>query len=305
MIIKRDGTVEEFNPDKIFKAIKKAFISTAKTFKDEEIDRIVKTILDIVDKDTLSVEEIQDLVEQTLMNEKYFDVARHYILYREHRNKKRQYRNEINNLVPSYDINRVLKDIQRDFTDDCYDLSKLLSKYKSFKIFKMGEIEKLHTLIRASIELISVDEPSWDLISGRLFMYNFNLEIKENQKNYNLINFKDRISVYVNRYGYDEDLLTCFNEEEVKQLEKYMNKNRDKLLTYSKIKILLSDYLVKLDDFDYIQNVQEFYMLIAMIKNKNSANKLEDSKRYYDSLSKQEFSLTSSDLILVLKSLAL
>ena len=136
-------------------------------------------------------------------------------------------------------------------------------------------------------------------------MYNFNLEIKENQKNYNLINFKDRISVYVNRYGYDEDLLTCFNEEEVKQLEKYMNKNRDKLLTYSKIKILLSDYLVKLDDFDYIQNVQEFYMLIAMIKNKNSANKLEDSKRYYDSLSKQEFSLTSSDLILVLKSLAL
>ena len=304
MIIKRDGTVEPFNPEKIFKAIKKAFISTARTVKDEEIQDLVSKILDIISKDTLSVEEVQDLVEQTLMNDKYFDVARHYILYREVRNKKRQYRNEINNIVPSFDLNKVLKDIQRDFTDDCYDLSKLLSKYKSFKIFQMDEVEKLHTLIRASIELINVDEPSWDLISGRLFMYNFNLEVKENLKTHNLTSFQDRLNLYVKRFGYDNDLLK-YSEEELKILEKYINKNRDKLLTYSQIKIFLQDYLARLKDFDFIETIQEFYMIISMIKNKNSASKLEDSKRYYDSLSKQEINLTNSDLFLILKSLAL
>ena len=304
MIIKRDGTVEPFNPEKIFKSIKKAFISTARTVKDEEIQDLVSKILDIISKDTLSVEEVQDLVEQTLMNDKYFDVARHYILYREVRNKKRQYRNEINNIVPSFDLNKVLKDIQRDFTDDCYDLSKLLSKYKSFKIFQMDEVEKLHTLIRASIELINVDEPYWDLISGRLFMYNFNLEVKENLKTHNLTSFQDRLNLYVKRFGYDNDLLK-YSEEELKILEKYINKNRDKLLTYSQIKIFLQDYLARLKDFDFIETIQEFYMIISMIKNKNSASKLEDSKRYYDSLSKQEINLTNSDLFLILKSLAL
>ena len=45
MIIKRDGSLEEFNKDKIFKAIKKAFISTNKTFKDDDITSLLNEII--------------------------------------------------------------------------------------------------------------------------------------------------------------------------------------------------------------------------------------------------------------------
>ena len=39
-IVKRDGTLEDFNEEKIFKALRKAFLSTNVTFKEEEVRNI-------------------------------------------------------------------------------------------------------------------------------------------------------------------------------------------------------------------------------------------------------------------------
>lgn len=78
-ITKRDGSKEEFNPQKIIRAIDKAG-----SVKSEVVQKIVES----VEKnfhDGLSVEEIQDLVELGLMRSKYKEVAREYIRYRKTR----------------------------------------------------------------------------------------------------------------------------------------------------------------------------------------------------------------------------
>lgn len=91
-VIKRDGKIEDFKETNIFKAIKKATSVLPKEnhLTDEEILRVVNFVKENVSsKDLIEVEEIQNLVEQGLMKNNYFEVAKEYILSRHERDKKR------------------------------------------------------------------------------------------------------------------------------------------------------------------------------------------------------------------------
>ena len=93
VIIKRDGTKEEFNADKIFNALTKAFKACGYT----SVENVIR---DMVSEmrfwDNITVEEIQDEVEETLYNYEYFDVARAYSIYREEHKKARFIRGRLN-----------------------------------------------------------------------------------------------------------------------------------------------------------------------------------------------------------------
>jgi ribonucleoside-triphosphate reductase len=95
IILKRDGAKETFDKKKVEEAALKAFKAV-----DGKIDEYAETkcenIADFVEdsvrsnKDhTYHVEEIQDMVENGLMSTKRKDVARAYIIYRNHRNEVR------------------------------------------------------------------------------------------------------------------------------------------------------------------------------------------------------------------------
>ena len=79
IVIKRNGEKEQFNVEKIVTAVTKAFKSV-----NEEIPwsftQTIRALFEI--NDTIEVEEIQDRVEQLLMHDGYYNVAKAYILYR-------------------------------------------------------------------------------------------------------------------------------------------------------------------------------------------------------------------------------
>ena len=85
-VIKRNGSEATFDPKKISSAITKANLSVAENFRisDEKIEEITKDITNAAKKAkrAFSVEEIQDLVEDALMGENAFRLARAYITYR-------------------------------------------------------------------------------------------------------------------------------------------------------------------------------------------------------------------------------
>lgn len=93
VIIKRDGIKEEFNADKIFNALTKAFKACGYT----SVENVIR---DMVSEmrfwDNITVEEIQDEIEETLYNYEYFDVARAYSIYREEHKKARFIRSRLN-----------------------------------------------------------------------------------------------------------------------------------------------------------------------------------------------------------------
>ena len=91
-IQKRDGRTEEYNSEKIYKAIMGAVHDIGKEVNEDIVKRIVKDITQYVNElntEFISIEEIQDMVENKLMNSSLKDVARQYIKYRYDREKVR------------------------------------------------------------------------------------------------------------------------------------------------------------------------------------------------------------------------
>ena len=93
-VVKRDGSIEEFNVDKIISAVEKAFKSCNKKMPQYLYD-MLGALFGTLEGDTIGIEEIQNKVEDVLMNDKHFDVARSYIIYREQHKQARFIRERI------------------------------------------------------------------------------------------------------------------------------------------------------------------------------------------------------------------
>ena len=113
-VVKRDGTVVDFNIDKIQRAIEKAFKSIKKEYHKSVIELLALKVTSEFDskiKDgKIEVEDIQDIVEKVLSESGYADVAKSYILYRKQREKTRNisetmldYKSLVNSYVDSID----------------------------------------------------------------------------------------------------------------------------------------------------------------------------------------------------------
>lgn len=85
-VVKDDGNLEEFNINKIKSAVEKAFKSCGKEMP-QYLYGMLDALFSTLEGDTIGIEEIQDKVENILMNDKHFDVAKSYIIYREKHKK--------------------------------------------------------------------------------------------------------------------------------------------------------------------------------------------------------------------------
>ena len=92
-VIKRDGSKVLFDISKITKAITKAFKSVDRNYEESQINLLALQVTARFDSkiknDAITVENIQDCVEQTLMETGFTDVAKSYILYRKNHEKIR------------------------------------------------------------------------------------------------------------------------------------------------------------------------------------------------------------------------
>jgi ribonucleoside-triphosphate reductase len=88
-VIKRDKCVVPFCPEKIFQAIEKAEQATEQGITPKLAQKILEGVIEQIQQNRISVEEIQDLIEIELMKSQRTDVAKAYILYREERTKAR------------------------------------------------------------------------------------------------------------------------------------------------------------------------------------------------------------------------
>ena len=98
-VIKRDGEIAEFQLDKITEAIRKAFEANGKQYTRDMLEmlglRVTADFQKKIEKEQISVEAIQDSVENVLIQCGYAEVAKAYILYRKQREKVRNMKSTI------------------------------------------------------------------------------------------------------------------------------------------------------------------------------------------------------------------
>lgn len=92
-IIKRDGRTAEFRVDKIAEAVEKAFQACGAMQGRASAEDIAQKVMDKLDSGAIegapTVEGVQDLVEETLIESGFVQTAKSYILYRAERNRAR------------------------------------------------------------------------------------------------------------------------------------------------------------------------------------------------------------------------
>lgn len=91
-IVKRDGSADRFSLDKIMNAIIKAFRSVNEPVSLSNVSKIISW-LDLYDG--IKVEEIQNLVEEALMREGHYRVAKSFMLYRQRHAEDREVMDEL------------------------------------------------------------------------------------------------------------------------------------------------------------------------------------------------------------------
>lgn len=89
LVSKRNGNLVNFDKNKIIIAIQKAMLEV--NINTDKAYDITKIVCDkIKDRSEISIEEIQDVIESTLMENNYPTVAKAYILYRDERKRARE-----------------------------------------------------------------------------------------------------------------------------------------------------------------------------------------------------------------------
>ncbi len=122
---KRDGRVLNFQKDKISNAIYKALVACGRpdrSLADKLADRVLEKLVNqgFSASDPPSVEDVQDMVESTLIDEGLGEIAKAYILYRHERRKIREEKTKVLNA-------KSLDSVAKKFDLNC--LRVLASRY--------------------------------------------------------------------------------------------------------------------------------------------------------------------------------
>lgn len=289
-IIKRDGTRADFEREKIEKAIAKAFYSVDSMISEEDLrkisSKIEKTIKEKYPADhTVTVEEVQDLVELTLIDENYYREVKSFILYRAKHNMDRKVLGDFSKYINDKNILNIITEVQTEFDNQRYPIESLFFKFESFLKVNMTEEDMLKAITRAASELTSKEAPDWEIIAARFLMREINYEIEKSEERYELFDFKSKIEFLTEEGLYGSYILENYTGEEIDELEAYMDFSRDKIFTYSGLDLVRKRYLITNHKGDILEKVQEMFMGIAMHLAIPEKNKIGFAKRLYDILS--------------------
>lgn len=294
-IQKRDGQLQEFEGEKIAQAIRKAFRSTDTEIEEAVLQEIIADITEaaISNEQLLSVEVVQDLVEEELMQHQYYKEAKSYILYRQKRNESRQVLHDLMQAVQQEELGTILADIQQTYREEVYDLRNLLMKFHSFLKEDMSRDERLRMLIKASVELISKEAPKWEYIASRFLSYELHEEISARMQKLELSRFSNKLK-YLEEQGYYGDYIRkAYSDAEIDELGAYLKDERDALFTYSGLELVKKRYLMCSHSHEVLETPQEMFMGIAMHLAMPEKERVYWAKQIYDILSQLQVTMAT------------
>lgn len=298
IVKKRNGEKEEYLGSKIIAAMRKAFESEGDSVSDDVLDSLLQRVEELIKgSDQPQVEEIQDCVEQALMESGHYKVAKRYILYRDRRSQLRVSRLHLTESLHIPKIESCLLDIQRDFPEKGYDLSRLDAKYESFKKEDMSPDDEMAALIKAAVELTESEEPRWEMIAGRLLYHQFRISLRAEEEKRGIGCLYDKIKHLTSEKLYGEYILEHYSKEDIDKYEGYLDDSRNDLYTYSGLDLLLSRYVIHDRHHVKLESPQEMYLGIAMhLAMKEKDGRDEWVRKFYDMLSLQQVTMATPTL---------
>ena len=193
----------------------------------------------------------------------------------------------------NYDISKIKKIISfatKDLRVNPLTLEATISSKVKNKI-KTSEIR--FNLIQSAVSLITSDEPDWSIVAGRLDIYNLHREVYKLYK----INYEtkliDFIKIAIKYNLYDKIILERYSEDEISEIEKYINPEYDMIFPISSTKSLFKKYLIKHKGKSF-ELPQFANIVIAMFLNQyETKDRLRKIKDDYEAIASLKISLAT------------
>ncbi len=299
-IIKRNGQKEGYEPDKIINAVRKAFKGTGSQVSEEELKDILRLtetktgILEAGDElPGLTVEAIQDKVEEALMERGHFAEARAYILYRRKRTELRDARRFITDSTGAEGLSNVLLRIEKDFSGEEYSLLRLSEKFRSFLKPDMGTDEKLDALTKAAVELTDENASRWGYIAARILSFSFHRRLDVELGRRAIGSFYDKLRYLTDEGLYGSYILENYSRSEIDEAERLIDDSRDELFDYAGLDLVISRYVIKTHSHVALESPQEMFMGIALHLAMKEKDRMHWVGRFYDMLSRLEVTMAT------------
>ncbi len=325
-VIKRDRSAVAFDGGKIFHAIKMAFTDVYGNVNSLDntggIKAIFEKILTKIDREysgitSITIEDIQDKVEEVLGEAEYWDVVRSYMIYRYERKQKRVVKqvkklmvHDPSGRIYQYQarpIKALLKSLCSSLKD--IDINAILSELEKSLFDGVSYIEVMNALvlcIRTKIE----QNPDYSYLAARVQRHILLEETISFFKGEftpitpNNYEYQEYFDDYL-KHGIDSDLLSSkLLEFDIDAIKAAIKPENDKYLNYLSIRTLYDRYFIHVKDIR-IELPQFFFMRVAMglcIEEKNSdnqstiADKTNKAINFYHALSNLDYMCSTPTL---------
>lgn len=290
-ITKRDGKTVEFDVEKIRLAIEKAFSSVGRFDSESETAALANQVVDTIKNKlpaghVVSVEEVQDLVELILIDNKYHDVVRNYILYRAKHSLNRKIVQQFEEYIGDENIIEIVKEIPDNYDRSVYDIDHMFLKFVSFVKKGMSDYDYLEVIIRIAAELTSKEAPKWEFIAAKFLRYKLKLDIDKQTNRFELVDFKTKLAYLQQERLYGDYMLEAYTEQQLQELGAYIDDDRDALFTFSGLDLIIKRYLIRDGEGHIFETPQEMFMGIAMhLAIPEGEKKVLWAKKIYDVIS--------------------
>ncbi len=306
---KRNGTIVDFDRDRIQRAIHKAYAATrhqdnaeiADTITDEVVHDLEATFVDRIPE----VETIQDVVEKKIAERGLFDVAKAYILYRkEHEERRAKEQQELKRKISAkklhvirrdgsrvpFDVTQIRAAIERfcgeDLKPSIIDQIVMESLSNIYDGISTSEINQaLIMSLRARIE----QDPLYSYLAARVLrndLYRDVIRVDQFDAHFEetyRLGLAESIKLGVAAGRLDERMLN----HDLKKLSRAIDPSRDQLFNYLGIQTLYERYFIRDSDQRILEVPQYFWMRVAMglaLEEKKSI-RLEKTIEFYNGIS--------------------
>ena len=315
-IIRRNGSVVAFEPNKISIAMTKAFIAVnggqgvASARVREVVARLTDDVVNALIRrqpagGTFHIEDIQDQVELALMRSGEHDVARSYVLYREDRARKRAKQKEMAVVEVPASILNVLENGHKTPLDtaqlltlietSCADLGEVVNATLILKatlkdLYDGVPVEEVRKSVVLSARALIEKEPAYSYVTARLLLHTIRFEVlgEEVIQQDMVDRYADYFPDFIKR-GIEAELLDeRLAQFDLPRLAKTLDAGRDLKFGYLGLQTLYDRYFLHVQD-RRIELPQAFFMRVAMGLALNEVDREARAIEFYHVLSNFDF----------------
>ncbi len=306
-VIKRNGSVVDFDRSKIEVAITKAFLAVhtsaaaASSSVQQKVAQLSQNVYDTFSSrmpsgGTIHIEEIQDQVELALMRSEELKVARAYVLYRAERTKLRQEESSISQEEPKLSPSERTETIAKEA---CEGLSgtnaETILKEANKNLYEgASENEIKEALILSSRSLVEI-EPNYTFATSRILLDNLRtealsfLDISQNatQKEMGKL-YPKSLEAFIKKAIELELVNPELGKMNLKKLGKSIKPERDLQFSYLGLQTLYDRYFIHKNEIRF-ELPQIFFMRVAMGLAIEEKDREEKAIEFYDLLSSFDY----------------